>query len=79
MRKKLLSLALALVMCLSLVSSALAAETVSAADKFTDVPNGKWYLDELEYAVHNGYISGTSASTPDTPVHTGKSHLRSVR
>ena len=74
MRKKLLSLALALVMCLSLVSSALAAETVSAADKFTDVPNGAWYLDELEYAVHNGYISGTSASTfsPDAQVTRGQ-------
>lgn len=74
MRKKLLSLALALVMCLSLMPCAFAAETVSAADKFTDVPNGAWYLDELEYAVHNGYISGTSASTfsPDAQVTRGQ-------
>lgn len=62
MRKKLLSLALALVMCLSLMPSAFAAEGASV-DKFTDVPADAWYRAELEYAVYNGYISGTSAST----------------
>ncbi len=63
MRKKMLSLALALVMCLSLIPCAFAAETVSASDKFTDVPADAWYLSELNYAVANGYISGTSATT----------------
>lgn len=67
MRKKLLSLALALVMCLSVVPSAFAAERVS---KFTDVPADAWYREELDYAVYNGYISGTSATTfnPDALV-----------
>ncbi|MBD5161690.1 MAG: hypothetical protein HDT14_06710 [Oscillibacter sp.] len=63
MKKKMLSLALALVMCLSLIPCAFAAGTENAADKFTDVPSDAWYLDELEYAVYNGYISGTSADT----------------
>ena len=63
MRKKMLSLALALIMCLSLMPSAFAAETVSASDKFTDVPANAWYLDELNYALANGYISGTSTTT----------------
>ncbi len=62
MRKKWLSLALALVMCLSLMPSAFAAEGASV-DKFIDVPADAWYKEELEYAVYNGYISGTSATT----------------
>lgn len=62
MRKKLLSLALALVMCLSLMPGAFAAEGASV-DKFTDVPADAWYKEELAYAVYNGYISGTSATT----------------
>ena len=73
MRKKMLSLALALVMCLSLIPCAFAAE-VSAADKFTDVSANAWYLDELNYAVYNGYISGTSATTfsPDATITRGQ-------
>lgn len=62
MRKKMLSLALALVMCLSLMPSVFAAEG-ALVDKFTDVPADAWYRAELEYAVYNGYISGTSATT----------------
>ncbi len=73
MKKKMLSLALALVMCLSLMPSAFAAETVSASDKFTDVPANAWYLDELNYAVYNGYINGTSDTTfsPDGNITRG--------
>ncbi len=73
MRKKLLSLALALVMCLSVVPSAFAAEGASV-DKFTDVPADAWYRDELAYALHNGYISGTSETTfaPDALVTRGQ-------
>lgn len=63
MRKKWLSLALALVMCLSLMPSAFAAESGGGVEKFTDVPADAWYREELDYAVRNGYISGTSAST----------------
>ena len=71
--KKLVSIMLVLVMVLSLVPSAFAAE-VSAADKFTDVPANAWYLDELNYAVANGYISGTSSTTfsPDATITRGQ-------
>lgn len=61
--KKFVSLFLSLVLCFSLVPSAFALEAESAASKFTDVPADAWYLDELNYAVYNGYISGTSDST----------------
>lgn len=73
MRKKMLSLALALVMCLSLMPVAFAAEGASV-DKFTDVPADAWYKEELAYAVYNGYISGTSATTfsPDGLVTRGQ-------
>lgn len=62
MMKKIVSLLLALAICFSLVPCAFAAKT-SAADKFTDVPADAWYLNELDYALANGYISGTSATT----------------
>ncbi len=69
--KKVVSLILALVMCLALVPSAFAADT---ADKFTDVPSDAWYKSELDYAVFNGYISGTSNTTfsPDSNVTRGQ-------
>lgn len=71
--KKLISLFLAVILALSLVPSAFAVEGASA-DKFTDVPADAWYREELEYAVYNGYISGTSATTfsPDSPVTRGQ-------
>ncbi len=61
--KKIVSLFLALVICFMLIPCAFAAEIVSASDKFTDVPANAWYLNELNYALANGYISGTSATT----------------
>lgn len=60
MRKKMLSLALALILALSLMPSAFAAEGVGG---FTDVPSGAWYTEELAYALENGYVSGTSDTT----------------
>lgn len=60
--KKLISLFLTVVLALSLMPSAFAAEGASV-DKFTDVPADAWYREELAYAVYNGYISGTSATT----------------
>ena len=71
--KKLISGVLALVLALSLVPSAFAAEGASV-DKFTDVPADAWYRDELAYALHNGYISGTSETTfaPDALVTRGQ-------
>ena len=71
--KKLISGVLALVLALSLMPSAFAAEGASV-DKFTDVPADAWYRDELAYALHNGYISGTSETTfaPDALVTRGQ-------
>ena len=71
--KKLISCVLALVLALSLVPSAFAEEAASV-DKFTDVPADAWYRDELSYALHNGYISGTSETTfaPDALVTRGQ-------
>lgn len=68
MRKKMLSLTLALILAMSLATTAFAAEGV--VSKFTDIPANAWYLDELSYAVEHGYISGTSANTfsPDAQV-----------
>ena len=65
--KKLISYVLAVVMVLSLVPTAFAAEGVGG---FSDVPSGTWYSEELAYALENGYVSGTSATTfsPDTQV-----------
>ena len=60
--KKLISVFLTVVMALALVPGAFAAEAASV-DKFTDVPADAWYRDELAYALHNGYISGTSETT----------------
>ena len=67
MRKKLLSLALALILALSLMPSAFAAEGVGG---FTDVPSGAWYTEELAHALENGFVSGTSSTSfsPDANV-----------
>lgn len=65
--KKLISYVLAVVMVLSLVPTAFAVEGVGG---FSDVPRGAWYSTELAYALENGYVSGTSATTfsPDAQV-----------
>lgn len=63
--KKIVSLILSLAICLSLVPSTFAAETRNTPAKFTDVPADAWYWVELDYALYNGYISGTSATTFD--------------
>ena len=67
MRKKMLSLTLALIPAMSLATTAFAAEGVGG---FTDVPSGAWYTEELAYALENGYVSGTSAVSfsPDANV-----------
>ena len=67
MRKKMLSLTLALILAMSLATTAFAAEGVGG---FTDVPSGAWYTEELAYALENGYVSGTSAVSfsPDANV-----------
>lgn len=60
MRKNLLSLALALILALSLMPSAFAAEGVGG---FTDVLSGAWYTEELAQALEKGFVSGTSSTT----------------
>lgn len=65
--KKLISLFLTVMLVLSLVPSAFAAERVS---KFSDIKENAWYREEIDYALYNNFISGTSNSTfsPDAPV-----------
>ena len=69
--KKFVSLILSLAVFLSLAPCAFAA---SGVGDFTDVPSGAWYAEDLAYALHNGYISGTSATTfsPEAPVTRGQ-------
>ncbi len=72
--KKFVSLILSLAICLSLAPCAFAASTMDTPAKFTDVPADAWYLEELAYALHNGYTSGTSATTfsPSTTITRGE-------
>lgn len=58
--KKLISMVLAVVIAMSLATTAFAAEGVGG---FTDVPSGAWYTEELAYALEKGFVSGTSASS----------------
>lgn len=73
--KKLISCVLALVLALSLVPSAFAADVNRYSPaKFTDVPADSWYWDDLYYAQYNGFITGTSGTTfsPNDPVTRGQ-------
>lgn len=73
--KKLISCVLALVLALSLVPSAFAADVNRYSPaKFTDVPVDAWYWDDLYYAQYNGFITGTSGTTfsPDDHVTRGQ-------
>ena len=47
----------------AVLASSVETVAVGPASKFTDVPTDAQYLNELHYAVGNGYISGTSATT----------------
>lgn len=60
MKKKLLSLALALAMCLGLTVPAFAAGTVG---NFTDVKAGDWFAEPVRWAVEKNITAGTSATT----------------
>lgn len=76
MRKKLLSLLLAMCTVLSLTMTACAAQegaeseaaapTASALSQelpFTDVPADAWYADEVQYCYEHGIFAGTSGDT----------------
>lgn len=58
MKKRLSSLALALVLCLGLASPA-----VAAGQTFSDVPTSFWAYEAIEYVVDKGLFNGTSATT----------------
>ena len=55
--KRICALLLALAMMLTLLPAAL------AAGRFTDVPDKAWYAVDVAYAVENGLVNGTSATT----------------
>ena len=58
--KKLTSLILALMMCVGMLVSV--AAPISAA-KFTDVADGQWYTEAVNWAVNRGVTTGTSETT----------------
>lgn len=62
--RKQLSLALAAI----LTVSTMILPAGAAGSRFTDVPEGHWAFESVEYAVDKGYFSGTSEDTfsPDT-------------
>lgn len=66
MRRKLIAFLLAMLMCVSLVPSAMAAETVpkpEVLERFEDVPDDAWYMRYLEVAVKAGIVCGTTPTT----------------
>ncbi len=58
--KKLTSLILALMMCVGMLVSVASPAT---AAKFTDVADGQWYTDAVNWAVSKGVTTGTSETT----------------
>lgn len=76
MKKRFLSLSLAVLFCILTTTSCSAAEVPSAnasaeiaqlaaaqADSFSDVPADAWYSDAVAYCRQHGIMSGTSADT----------------
>ena len=43
---------------------------LAAGGIFSDVPNGAWYADAVDYVYEHGIMNGTSATTfsPNTPM-----------
>ena len=67
MRKRALSLLLALVMAAALLPAAAFAAESSGLDKFTDLSPDAYYLDAVEWAVENGITTGTGDGTTFSP------------
>ena len=71
MKKRIISLFLVLCMVLSLFpAAALAAGgngdgSAKSANPFTDVKEGDWFYDAVQYAYANGFFNGTSTTTFD--------------
>ena len=70
MRKRALSLLLALVMAAALLPAAAFAAESSGLDKFTDLSPDAYYLDAVEWAVENGITTGTGDGTTFSPWNT---------
>ena len=68
MKRKLLSLALALALCVSLLPAALAEGKADAA--FSDVPAGSWYESGIKLCAEKGIMIGMGDGTfaPDKPL-----------
>lgn len=68
MKRKLLSLVLALALCVSLLPAALAEGKADAA--FSDVPAGSWYESGIELCAEKGIMIGMGDGTfaPDKPL-----------
>ena len=60
MKRKIASILFAVLIFLSMLPLGASAAQVS---DFTDVKNGAWYYDAVEYATQNGLFSGTSKTT----------------
>ena len=56
--KRILSILLALTMCISMTATVFAAEM-----KFTDVKTSDWFYDDVKTAVESGLVNGKSATT----------------
>ena len=56
--KRILSIILALTMCISMAATVFAAEM-----KFTDVKKSDWFYDDVKTAVESGLVNGKSATT----------------
>ncbi len=66
MKKRILSILLALIMVVGLLPAAvLAAETEGEALPFADVPEDAWYFDAVRYVSENGLMIGTGETTFD--------------
>ena len=63
--KRLLTAVIAAALVIATIPTALAAGGI-----FSDVPNGAWYADAVDYVYEHGIMNGTSATTfsPNTPM-----------
>jgi len=62
-----------LLMAGAMVANIAATSVVAQAANFSDVPDGSWYAEAVDYAVSHGMFSGTGAGTfsPMTPMTRG--------
>ena len=59
--KKVLIAAASIILLLTLTFTAVSASSLP----FTDVPDGKWYSEAVQYVYENGLMNGTSSTTFD--------------